>query len=79
MLVNQVGTSRDALTVTESLEVRLVVGVTVTLSLARPFFRYWVEAVVPAEPSPAGSWLAPASAEASAALCTWVLFSAQKP
>src|SRR3954453_6662898 len=36
-LVNQVGTSRDALTVTESLAVRLVVFDTPTLSLPTPF------------------------------------------
>ena len=37
-LVNQVATLRDALTVTESLAVRLVVFDTPTLSLATPFF-----------------------------------------
>jgi hypothetical protein len=78
-LVNQVATLRDALTVTESLAVRLVVGDTATLSPATPFFAYWDWAVLPAEPRPAGIWLAPASAEASAALCTCFLLSAQKP
>ena len=41
MVVNQVATLRDALTVTESLAVRLVAFATVTLSLAGPFFTYW--------------------------------------
>ena len=53
-LVNQVATLRDALTVTESLAVRLVAFATVTLSLALPFFRYWPEAVLLAEACPAG-------------------------
>ena len=40
-LVNQVATFRDALTVTESLALRLVVDDTPTLSLPTPFFAYW--------------------------------------
>jgi hypothetical protein len=53
-LVNQVATLRDALTVTESLAVRLVVDETPTLSPETPFFAYWDWAVLPAEACPAG-------------------------
>ena len=53
-LVNQVATFRDALTVTESLALRLVVDETPTVSLPTPFFAYWLEAVLLAEACPAG-------------------------
>ena len=53
-LVNQVATLRDALTVTESLALRLVVFDTPTVSLPTPFFAYWDWAVLPAEAAPAG-------------------------
>ena len=55
---------------TESLAVRSVVLVVVVLSPALPLLVYSVCAAVCAYDHPAGSWLAPAKALASAAACT---------
>ena len=55
---------------TESLAVRSVVLVVVVLSPALPLLVYSFCAAVCAYDQPAGSWLAPAKALASAAACT---------
>src|SRR6476469_3455317 len=60
-LVNQVATFRDALTVTESLALRLVVAETPTVSLPTPSFAYGVWAVLLPKPARPGSdWPRPA-------------------
>ena len=77
--VNHVPTVREASTLTESFAVRSVLGVAATVSAGRPFLPYWDCAVASAGPAPPGISDAPASAAASAALCTCALLTDQTP
>lgn len=77
--VNQVPTDREASTLTESLGARSVLGAAATVSAGRPFLPYCECASARADPLPPGMPDAPASAAASAALCTCDLFTDHTP
>src|SRR3954452_5082669 len=77
--VRSPGATREPLTVTESLPARSVVLLIVLLSPALPLLVYAFCAAVCAYDHPAGSWLAPAQALASAAACTCRFCKYQPP
>jgi hypothetical protein len=77
--VNHVPTVRDAVTLTESLGTRSVLGVALAVSAGRPFLPYSDCARGIADPAPPGIPDAPASAAASAAFCTCDLLTDHTP